>query len=357
LTAEGVTALTVEPGRIPAALPQTLDDIQPPLGLSEGSRSHGEPTTLFLTIDVEDAYFDRPILMTGDGIGREFGVFGILDQLDLHGLKATFFVNVYEADRQPRGVVEGVVREIVEHGHEVGLHSHPSPFSELYRRPLFRLPRSQQADILRCGMELIDRWTGAPPTSFRAGGYACDDHTFTALEEVGIAIDSSCFFPSANNRQERFTVNAVATRGSIVEAPVTTVLRLAASAVEQRKLDINWLSVDELMAALVAVCDHGAGFATFMMHSFSFIEKTTRRAGEPPAAGAIFSSEDIFGCCVDVYGPRPSLRTSFSSFLERIAAEPRLRVRTLSEALPELRVAAGVADVIPVISVASKVIS
>ena len=149
----------------------------------------------------------------------------------------------------------------------------------------------------------------------------------------------------------------VVARGSLVEVPVTTVLRLAGGAVEQRKLDINWLSVDELMAALVAAGEHGVGFATFMMHSFSFIEKTTRPAGEPSAPEAIFTSEDIFGFYVDVHGPRPTLRASFSSFLERVAAEPRLRVRTLSEALPKLRAVTGLTDVIPVISETSKAFS
>jgi len=345
------SALAVDPQRLPEALPQTLGDIDRAFRPAEPTPEPG-PTTLFLTIDTEDAYFSRPILMTGEGVGREFGVFGILDALDAHRMKATFFVNVYETDRQPTGVVEGVVREIVERGHEVGLHSHPSPCSELYGRPLFRLSQQQQTDILRWGVDLIERWVGLPPVSFRAGGYALDDRTFAAMEEVGIAIDSSCFYPSANNCQERFTVNAVAAHGRIVEAPVTTVLQLAGDAVKHTKLDFNWLSVDELMAALGAVADHGAGFATFMMHSFSFIEKATRREGEPSPPGAIFTSEDVFGCYVDVYGPRPELRASFPSFLERIAAEPRLRVRTLSEALPELSAAAVACppDVIPVIS-------
>jgi peptidoglycan/xylan/chitin deacetylase (PgdA/CDA1 family) len=344
------SSLVVDPRRLPEALPRTLGELDRALRPAEPTPEPG-PLTLFLTVDVEDTYFDRPILMTGDGVGREYGVFGILDELDAYGMKATFFVNVYETDRQPPGVVEGVVREIAARGHEVGLHSHPSPDSGFYGRPLFRLSRQQQTDILRWGAELIESWTGAPPVSFRAGGYALDDRTFAAMEEVGIAIDSSCFFPSANNRQERFTVNAVAARGPVLEAPITTVLQLAGDVVKHSKLDFNWLSVAELMAALGAIADHGAGFATFMMHSFSFIEKATRREGEPSPPGAIFTSEDVFGCYVDVYGPRPELRASFPSFLERIAAEPRLRVRTLSEALPELSaaVAAEPADVIPVI--------
>ena len=345
------SALLVEPGRLPRALPTTLEDKDSRLRPAEAVAEAG-PTMLFLTVDVEDSYFTRPILMTGEGIGREFGVFGILDQLDARDLKATFFVNVYETERQPHGVVENVVREIAGRGHEVGLHSHPSPNLEFYGRPLSRLPGSQQGDILRWGAELLDRWTGAPPTSFRAGGYALDDHTFAAIEEVGIAIDSSCFFPSENNCQERFTVNAVVSRGSIVEVPITTVLQVSGDTVKHSKLDLNWLNVDDLMAALGAVAAHGAGFATFMMHSFSFIEKVTRREGASSSPDAIFTSENIFGCYVDVFGPRPELRASFSSFLERVADDPRLRVCTLADGIAELGVAAaaGSVDIVPVIS-------
>jgi peptidoglycan/xylan/chitin deacetylase (PgdA/CDA1 family) len=352
LTAGPPSASLVKPRPLPGALPQSRAD----LDLLEVPRTDGRvepsPTTLFLTVDTEDAYFARPILMTGDGIGRRFGVFGILDELDARGMKATFFVNVYEKDRQPPGVVEALVREIAERGHEVGLHSHPSPALDFYGRPLIRLPRSAQGDILRWGVELIDRWTGAPPSSFRAGGYALDDHTFAVMEEVGIAIDSSCFYPSPNNCQEPFTVNAVASHGAIVEAPITTVLQAGDGAkVKHSKLDIDWLSVEELMTALDAIVSHGIGFATFMMHSFSFIEKAARPISEPTSPDALFTSEDVFGWYVDVFGPKPDMRDAFSLFLDRVGAKPGLRVRTLREALPELRAAAadGPADIVPVV--------
>lgn len=355
VTTECATALIVEPGQVPAALPQRLDEVAPPLRLSEDGPDSAHPLTLFLTVDVEDSYFDRPILITGEGIGREYGVFGILDQLDAHDLKATFFVNVYEKDRQPAGVVEGVVREIADRGHEVGLHTHPSPGSELYRRPLFYLPEQQQVDILRWGIDTIERWIGVPAVSFRAGGYALDDRTLAAIEQVGLAIDSSCFFPSPNNRQERSTVNAVARGDTFIEVPVTTVLRPSGEALEHRKLDLNWLSVEELMEALRTLADHGAGFAMFMMHSFSLLQKTTRRTGEPSAPDALFTSEDAFGWQVDVRGPKPALRDAFSALLARIDAEPRLRVRTLAEAHPDLLTRSGIGDVIPLIGGAPRV--
>ena len=342
------SALLLAPGDLPSTLPQTPNDLashRPGDHLAAGD----EPTTLFLTIDTEDAYFDRPILMTGEGVGREFGVFGILDELGAHAMKATFFVNVYEADRQPLGVVEQVVREIADRGHEVGLHSHPSPGSTFYGRPLFRLPRRQQADILRRGCELIEQWTGSPPLSFRAGGYALDDDTFAAMGEVGIAIDSSCFFPSENNRQRRFTVNAIAARDAIVEAPITTVLQIEGETLKHSKLDFNWLSVEELMAALTTLAGRGAPFATFMMHSFSFIDKATRREGTPPSPDAQFTSENAFGYYVDVLGGRPQLREAFAVFLDRISAEPRLHVSTLADALCSWDVSAACPDLVPII--------
>lgn len=352
MTTKLPSVLRVEPGKLPTALPRTIADIAPPLYPSEPEPGPAEPTTLFLTVDVEDAYFDRPILMTGDGIGREFGVYGILDALDARDMKGTFFVNVYEKDRQPKGVVERVVREIADRGHEVGLHSHPSPVLEFYEHSLIDLPRSSQEDILRWGADLIERWTGRPPISFRAGGYSLDDHTFVAMESVGIKIDSSCFFPSANNRHAPFTVNAVASHGSLIEVPITTVLQLDGNAaLKHSKLDFNWLSGDDLMAALRAVSGQSIGFAMFMMHSFSFIDKATRRETDPSSPRSIFTSENSFGCYVDVFGPRPEMPARFASFLDRIAADPGLKVRTLRDAEPELRArTADCANLIPLLS-------
>lgn len=341
-------ALRVPPGPPPTALPETVEEMESALRSSTVSPVNDGPTTLFLTVDTEDAYFTRPVLMTGEGIGRGYGVFGILDKLDAHAMKATFFVNVYEQDRQPPGVVADVVRQIVGRGHEVGLHSHPVPDDPFYGRPLFRLSREAQIDILKRGVESIHRWTGSVPVSFRAGGYALDNDTFLAMEEAGISVDSSCFFPSPNNCHDKFTVNAVRSRGAVIEAPITTVLQVADRTVKHSKLDFNWLSVDELMRALAV---QEAPFATFMMHSFSFIEKATRRESEPSSDRALFTSEPAFGWYVDVFGPRLGGREAFSSFLDRVAAEPGLQVRTFAEALPELSAAARgePRDMVPVV--------
>lgn len=344
--------MLIKPGCLPIALPQTLDNAHSLLSPSEPALAPAAPMTLFLTVDVEDSYFKRPILMCGDGIGREFGVFGILDEFDYRDLKGTFFVNVYEKDHQPSGVVEEVVREIAGRGHEVGLHAHPSPAHDFYHRPLFRLPLAEQVDVLRWGAGQIAEWTGEYPTSFRAGGYALNDETLAALEEVGIQVDSSCFFPSPNNHNKRHTVNAVARLAGGIEVPVTTVLRAtSAGGLAHRKLDLDWLSGDQLNAALTALIQHQAASAMFMMHSFSFIEKETRKLDRVASSHARFVSEVRQDRYVEVFGPKPKMRDVFSGFLDRLSRESSVRVRTLREELPCLYgLVSSTRDVVPIVS-------
>jgi len=350
MSAEAPSALFVRPSLPLPDLPRTLDQLKPPFHRTESGVEPKKPITLFLTVDVEDSYFDRPILMSGDGIGREFGVFGILDEFDSLALKGTFFVNVYEKDRQPAGEVEQVVREIAARGHEVGLHTHPSPTLDFYRRPLFRLSLPAQVEVLRWGVDLIEKWTGERPTSFRAGGYALNDDTLVALQEVGIAIDSSCFFPSPNNHNTRRTVNAAVAAGGPIEVPITTVLRTdGGDEFAHRKLDLDWLLPDELSETLNVLAHHGADFAMFMMHSFSFIDKRTWMPDHPPSPRARFVSEVDFDRYVEVYGPKPAMRRSLSTFLEKVSGDPSIMVRTLREARPALARASGSPDIVPIV--------
>ena len=336
------------PPSLPTILPGEPAPIAPPAPAAQR-----RPTTVFLTVDTEDAYFTRPHLMTGEGIGREYGVHGILDLLGQRDLPATFFVNVFEADRQPPGAVCDVVRQIAGHGHEVALHTHPAPHLEWYDRPLFRKTREQQADVLRRGCDLLASWTGQEVRTFRAGGYAIDDRTFEALADTGLTVDSSVFFPSPNNHNAPFTVNAVRERGDVVEVPVTCVLRGAPDgpALDARKLDLDWLSPPELDAALDALTARAVPFAVFMMHSFSFIEKASLPPGTAPSPRARFTSEVLFNRFVEIYGPRAGAREGFAAFLDRIAADPRLRAQRLDTAEADLRaVARRMADVVPVVA-------
>jgi peptidoglycan/xylan/chitin deacetylase (PgdA/CDA1 family)/SAM-dependent methyltransferase len=333
-----------DPGR---SLPMTL----PP---SPGFSAHGSPapTTIFLTVDVEDSYFRLPRLMTGDGVGRDFGVYGILDELEARGMRGTFFVNVYESERQQAGAVEAVVRDIHERGHEVGLHAHPAPELAKFNRPLFWLSADEQFDVFRSGIDRIQKWTGGEVTSFRAGGYSCNEATFEALAKAGIKLDSSCFFQSPNNHVVHAAVNAIHRRGDVIEVPVTSVLRLGQQRqLEHRKLDPDWLSPGQLLASIRRVSENGSKFAMVMMHSFTCIEKQTRKKNEPRSERAIFTSDLVLGCYVEIYGPKQQMRTNLAAILDGIAQSSTLRVSALRDSLSELNLALkrGVPDVVPIV--------
>ena len=265
-------------------------------------------------------------MLTGEGIGEEFGVYGILDILDRHDLRATFFVNVYEAHRhEDPTTVERLVKAIHERGHEVALHTHPSEDLEFYARPLYWFDTEQQKTILGYGAELIEKWTGRAPVSFRAGGYVLNDETFEALESLGFRIDSSVFYSSKNNRITPFTVNAVRMRGGVVEVPVTYVPRVQTDGhIDHRKFDVNWLTGEELDEVVDRVTEFGIAQAMFMMHSFSFIDKASLKEEDPGTDRAIYRSPPLRSRFVEIYGSKPRTSGSLRAIRgEHLARPPR----------------------------------
>lgn len=367
----GARALVIEDGMFralsdPAALaaaspkgeyrqPEPPEVVPNPLDGAPGTPPPESPAVpeIYLTIDTEDDYFAAPHMLTGEGIGEEYGAYGILEILDRHDLKATWFVNVYEAHRHDDpATVERLVRAIDERGHEVALHTHPSQDLELYPRPLYWFNAEQQKQILGYGSDLIEKWTGRAPVSFRAGGYVLNDETFEALEELGFRVDSSVFFSSKNNRITPFTVNAVRMRGGIIEVPVTYVPRIQTDGyLDHRKFDVNWLTGDELEQVVDRVSEFGIGQAMFMMHSFSFIDKASLKEDEPGTDRALFRSAPLRSRFVEIYGPKPELRDRFEHFAENISRDERVEVRTLASAIEglERRAREPHPDVIPLV--------
>ena len=292
-------------------------------------------------------------MLTGEGIGDEFGAYGILDILDRHNLRATWFVNVYEAHRhEDPTTMERLVKAIDERGHEIALHTHPSEDLEIYARPLYWFDAEQQKTILGYGAELIEKWTGRAPVSFRAGGYVLNDETFEALESLGFRIDSSVFYSSKNNRITPFTVNAVRMRGRVIEVPVTYVPRVQTDGhIDHRKFDVNWLTGEELDEVVDRVTEFGIGQAMFMMHSFSFIDKASLKEEDPGTDRAIYRSPPLRSRFVEIYGPNPELRERFERFAASISRDRRVEVKTLAAAADDLerRAAEAPPDVVPVV--------
>jgi polysaccharide deacetylase family protein (PEP-CTERM system associated) len=177
-----------------------------------------------LTIDVEDYFqvnaFARVIRQDQWGsypLRVEGNTRRILDTLDSFGIKATFFVLGWVAERLP-----GLAREIQRRGHEVACHGYGHEL-------IFQIgPERFRADIRR-SKALLEDQCGVRVNGYRAPSYSITKRSLWALDilvEEGFSYDSSIFpvihdtygIPDA----ERFPHTLQTGAGPLLEFPLTT---------------------------------------------------------------------------------------------------------------------------------------
>lgn len=150
-----------------------------------------------LTVDVEEYYhgYDFEAALGADGLSRlPSRVVGqtqrLLDLLDAHAARGTFFTLGLVAQRFPR-----LVREIVERGHEIASHGWD-------HTPVFRLgPAGFRADVRR-GKHAVEQAAGRIVRGYRAPNYSIRRDTpwaFSVLVEEGFVYDSS-MYPVVHDR-------------------------------------------------------------------------------------------------------------------------------------------------------------
>lgn len=103
---------------------------------------------------------------------------------EARGLPLTLFA-VGEDLARPESAA--VLRALVGRGHAVDNHSLS------HRYDLTRLAPAEIAGEVEAGARAIERATGERPAGFRAPGYTVSDALFDALEDAGVAYDSSVF--------------------------------------------------------------------------------------------------------------------------------------------------------------------
>ena len=177
-----------------------------------------------LTIDVEEHFqvhaFEK-VISRADWDGYPSRVAAntrrILRLLADQGVRATFFVLGWVADRQP-----DLVREIAAAGHEIGTHGY-------WHELIYRQTADEFAADLRRSMQAIDRAApGVPLAGYRAPAFSITRQSLWALDilrQHGLQYDSSIFPLAAHDRYgigdaDRFA-NQV--RDGLWEFPVSTV--------------------------------------------------------------------------------------------------------------------------------------
>jgi polysaccharide deacetylase family protein (PEP-CTERM system associated) len=179
-----------------------------------------------LTIDVEDYYMVSAfanIVKFEDWHGYksriEQNTNRILDLLDEHSVKATFFVLGWVAEHYPK-----LIKELQRRGHELACHGYN-------HRLVYYLSHNEFREDTRRAKKIIEDVTGEPVIGYRATSYSITKKTLWALDilvEEGFKYDSS-IFPIIHDRYgisdfSRFPkwirLNG---RGDILEFPLSTI--------------------------------------------------------------------------------------------------------------------------------------
>lgn len=108
----------------------------------------------------------------------------ILDLLDQHQTKATFFIVGWTAERHPQ-----LVKEVARRGHDIGCHSY------LHQKIYNLSPAEFFADTAKA-KEILEQITGSAITAYRAPSYSITRKSLWALdilEDLGFKYDSSIF--------------------------------------------------------------------------------------------------------------------------------------------------------------------
>ena len=134
---------------------ETKQEAAETVSFSDNTHENGEPYKVYLTFD------DGPSSNTEK----------ILDLLDKHGAKATFFVNGKEEES-----LLPLYKEITDRGHTIGMHSYSHDYNKVYESV-----ESFETDLLEI-RDLIFEQTGVMPVFYRFPGGSSN-----TVSDIGIA--------------------------------------------------------------------------------------------------------------------------------------------------------------------------
>lgn len=144
-----------------------------------------------MTFDLEDWFhiLDIPDSPQTDRWGvfnsrAEFGLQIFLQLLDRHDIKCTFFILGWMAEKHP-----GLVRLVVENGHEIASHGYAHLLIFRQRRDLFR-------EDLRKSKQVLEDITGVKVSGYRGPGFSITPDNLWAFDDIaesGFTYDATVF--------------------------------------------------------------------------------------------------------------------------------------------------------------------
>jgi len=136
----------------------------------------------------------------------------ILEALDNHKVKATFFILGWVAERYPK-----LVKKISEEGHEVASHGYNHILN-------YNLSEEELRRDLESSKKLLEDLTGKEVIGYRAPSFSVNDKVLATLSEIGYRYDSSFNPFSLHDRYGTITQSVISRpflhQSGIVEFPM-----------------------------------------------------------------------------------------------------------------------------------------
>ncbi len=120
-----------------------------------------------------------PSVMSMREYGPSVATPRILDLLDDHGIKASFYIPGYIVETH-----EELVLKIKERGHEIAHHGY-------MHEPPATLSREEEAEVLDKGINIIERVTGERPVGYRSPSWELSEDSLSLLAERDFLYDTS----------------------------------------------------------------------------------------------------------------------------------------------------------------------
>lgn len=229
---------------------------------------------------------ERAIL--GEMGNRRFGTPLIMDIMEEHGLRGTFFVEVLASRVVDRARLADAYGEIVSRGHDAQLHLHPA--YRCYRLVqegaldrsqitgtadlIGKYPPAVQLELLQEGSELFHGLIGRRPIAFRAGCFGANGSTLAAVEKAGMDYDSSfnaAYCGDTCLMQSNLRANTPWRSGRIWEIPVTN-FETGTFKRRLKPLDVGAVSLMEMARVLSQAERLGMKAVVVTMHCFTLFK-------------------------------------------------------------------------------------
>jgi len=230
---------------------------------------------VLLTIDVETYSGDYEGDVNAGGAGLPF----ILDQLDEHGLRATFFVEALGALRWGEHGIQNICAQINQRSHEIQLHLHPEVAVPEgigpARSHMHSFSRNDQEVLMINGLRILHECGVDSIVSFRAGDLAANADTIKAMANVGLCISSNRDMDTKSSISSHINqlfpiVNDISMYRDVIDLPVSTMRSYLPFDGKYRHLNLTAVSYKEMESSIVKMLNSGYRCCTILTHPQEF---------------------------------------------------------------------------------------